>query len=36
MVRHTIPLLKVLAYNEIAETKRLKVIANIGGETTTA
>ena len=32
MVRHTIPLLKVLAYNEIAETKRLKVIANIGGE----
>lgn len=31
MVRHTIPLLKVLAYNEIAETKRLKVIANIGG-----
>ena len=34
MVRHTIPLLKVLAYNEIAETKRLKVIANIGGEAT--
>lgn len=33
LVRHTIPLLKVLAYNEIAETKRLKVIANIGGET---
>jgi len=32
MVRHTIPLLKVLAYNEIAETKRLKVVANIGGE----
>ncbi|MBX2878894.1 MAG: flagellar biosynthesis protein FlhA [Granulosicoccus sp.] len=32
MVRHTIPLLKVLAYNEIAETKQLKVIANIGGE----
>lgn len=32
MVRHTIPLLKVLAYNEIAENKRLKVIANIGGE----
>jgi flagellar biosynthesis protein FlhA len=35
MVRHTIPLLKVLAYNEIAETKRLKVIANIGGEAAT-
>lgn len=34
MVRHTIPLLKVLAYSEIAETKRLKVIANIGGEAT--
>ncbi len=32
LVRHTIPLLKVLAYNEIAETKRLKVIANIGGD----
>lgn len=32
MVRHTIPLLKVLAYNEIAENKRLKVVANIGGE----
>ena len=32
LVRHTIPLLKVLAYNEIAESKRLKVIANIGGE----
>lgn len=32
LVRHTIPLLKVLAYNEIAETKRLRVIANIGGE----
>lgn len=32
MVRHTIPLLKVLAYSEIAETKRLKVIANIGGQ----
>lgn len=34
MVKHTIPLLKVLAYNEIAETKRLKIIANIGGEAT--
>ncbi|NND89805.1 MAG: flagellar biosynthesis protein FlhA [Granulosicoccus sp.] len=32
MVRHTIPLLKVLAYSEIAESKRLKVVANIGGE----
>ena len=31
MIRQTIPLLKVLAYNEIAETKRLKVIASIGG-----
>lgn len=34
MVRHTIPLLKVLAYSEIAESKRLKVVANIGGEAT--
>jgi flagellar biosynthesis protein FlhA len=34
LVRHTVPLLKVLAYNEIAETKRLKVIANIGGDAT--
>ncbi len=31
LVRHSIPLLKVLAYNEISETKRLKVVANIGG-----
>jgi flagellar biosynthesis protein FlhA len=31
LIRHSIPLLKVLAYNEIAETKRLKVVANIGG-----
>ncbi|MBX2837383.1 MAG: flagellar biosynthesis protein FlhA [Gammaproteobacteria bacterium] len=31
LVRHSIPLLKVLAYNEIAETKKLKVVANIGG-----
>ena len=31
IVRHSIPLLKVLAYNEISETKRLKVVANIGG-----
>jgi len=30
MVRHTIPLLDVLAYNEIAENKRLKVVARIG------
>jgi len=35
MVRHTIPLLKVLAYNEISETKRLRVIANIGGDVAT-
>jgi len=32
MVRHTIPLLDVLAYNEIAENKRLKVVARIGGD----
>jgi len=32
MLRQTIPLLKVLAYNEIAENKRIKVIANIGGQ----
>jgi flagellar biosynthesis protein FlhA len=32
LIRQTVPLLKVLAYNEIAETKRLKVIANIGGD----
>ena len=31
LVRHSIPLLKVLAYNEISETKKLKVVANIGG-----
>jgi len=35
LIRQTIPLLKVLAYNEIAETKRLKVIASIGGGSTT-
>ena len=32
MLRHTIPLLHVLAWNEIAETKRLRVVASIGGE----
>ncbi len=31
LVRHSIPLLKVLAYNEVSETKKLKVVANIGG-----
>jgi len=31
LIRQTIPLLKVLAYNEISENKRLKVIASIGG-----
>ena len=31
LIRQTIPLLKVLAYNEIAESKRLKVVASIGG-----
>ncbi|MBX2836134.1 MAG: flagellar biosynthesis protein FlhA [Gammaproteobacteria bacterium] len=31
LIRHSIPLLKVLAYNEISETKKLKVVANIGG-----
>ena len=33
LIRHTVPTLKVLAYNEIAESKQLKVIANIGNET---
>ncbi len=32
LIRHTVPTLKVLAYNEIAENKQLKVIANIGNE----
>jgi len=32
LVRHTIPLLHVLAWNEIAETKRLRVVASIGNE----
>lgn len=30
LIRHTIPTLKVLAYSEIAENKKLRVIANIG------
>lgn len=30
LVKHTVPNLKVLAYTEIAENRRLKVIANIG------
>ena len=34
LLRHTVPILKVLAYNEIAENKQLKVIANIGNEMT--
>ena len=32
LMRHTIPLLHVLAWNEIAETKRLRVVATIGGD----
>ena len=32
MLRHTIPLLHVLAWNEIAESKRLRVVASIGGD----
>ena len=32
MLHHTIPLLHVLAWNEIAETKRLRVVATIGGD----
>ncbi len=32
MMRHTVPLLHVLAWNEIAETKRLRVVASIGGD----
>ena len=32
LIRQTIPLLKVLAYNEIAETKQLRVVASIGGD----
>ena len=30
LIRQTIPMLKVLAYDEVAESKRLKVIASIG------
>jgi len=36
LIRHTVPTLKVLAYNEIAENKQLKVISNIGNETPAA
>ena len=30
LIRHTVPALKVLAYNEIAENKQIRVISNIG------
>jgi len=30
LVRHSIPALRVLAYNEIPDNKRIKVVANIG------
>ncbi len=33
LVRHSIPSLNVLAYNEIPDNKQIKVIANIGHET---
>jgi flagellar biosynthesis protein FlhA len=33
LVRHSIPALQVLAYNEIPDNKRIKVVANIGTET---
>ena len=36
LIRQTIPLLKVLAYNEIAETKQLRVVASIGGDKVSA
>ena len=32
LMRHTIPLLHVLAWNEISESKRLRVVASIGGD----
>jgi flagellar biosynthesis protein FlhA len=33
LVRHSIPNLNVLAYNEIPDNKQIKVVANIGHET---
>jgi flagellar biosynthesis protein FlhA len=33
LVRHSIPGLQVLAYNEIPDNKQIKVVANIGAET---
>ncbi len=32
LVRHSIPMLNVLAYNEIPDNKQIKVVANIGGD----
>ncbi len=32
LVRHSIPMLQVLAYNEIPDNKQIKVVANIGTE----
>jgi len=36
LIRHTIPSLKVLAYSEIAENKKLRIIANIGNDNSAA
>ncbi len=36
LIRHTIPSLKVLAYSEIAENKKLRIIANIGNDSSAA
>ncbi len=33
LVRHSIPMLRVLAYNEIPDNKQIKVVANIGTDT---
>jgi flagellar biosynthesis protein FlhA len=33
LVRHSIPMLQVLAYNEIPDNKQIKVVANIGTDT---
>jgi flagellar biosynthesis protein FlhA len=32
LVRHSIPALRVLAYNEVPDNKRIKVVANIGAD----
>jgi flagellar biosynthesis protein FlhA len=33
LIRHSIPSLHVLAYNEIPDNKQIKVVANIGQDT---